>query len=80
MILVSFWRYPDPDPYRLKRIRIHNTENRFRDRCETNIFQFFQMYEINLKFIAIDLYQLRSGKIFELYIYLTLAHFGVGSV
>ena len=22
MILVSFWRYPDPDPYRLKRIRI----------------------------------------------------------
>ena len=22
MVLVSFWRYPDPDPYRLKRIRI----------------------------------------------------------
>ena len=22
IVLVSFWRYPDPDPYRLKRIQI----------------------------------------------------------
>ena len=27
MILVSFWRYPDPDPYRLKRIRIQIRPN-----------------------------------------------------
>ena len=26
MVSVSFWRYPDPDPYRLKRIRPIDTE------------------------------------------------------
>ena len=26
MVLVSFWHYPDPDPYRLKRIRPNDTD------------------------------------------------------
>ena len=26
MVLVSFWRHPDPNPYRLKRIRPNDTD------------------------------------------------------
>ena len=38
MVLVSFWRYPDPDPYRLKRIRILPNEI---DPYETLLFGAF---------------------------------------
>ena len=37
IVLVSFWRYPDPDPYRLKRIRPNYTDP-FGSGSETLLF------------------------------------------